>query len=333
VIRVGLVGYGLAGAVFHAPLIRACKRMEISAVLTSRDAPCAVRDLDSLLDRSELVVVASPNATHFEISKAALQADKHVVVDKPFTTSAAQAEELIDLAAARGRKLTVFQNRRWDSDYLTVRSVLPRLGEVHLFEAHWDRFRPEIRDSWKEQPDEANGLLGDLGSHLIDQALQLFGTPEAVQADLAKQRTGAQVDDYFALTLFYGERRVLLSASTLAAAPRPRFAIYGTLGSFVRYGLDPQEAQLKDGADPLSPAFGVDQERGCFMSPDGDRELIQTCPGEYLSFYEQVADAVLSDGAVPVAPDEALEVMGIIELAKQSAREGRRIHVTGERLS
>lgn len=332
-IRVGLVGYGLAGAVFHAPLIRACKRMEIAAVLTSRDAPCAVRDLGTLLDRSDLVVVASPNATHFDIAKAALQADKHVVVDKPFTTTLAEAEELIGLSADRGLKLTVFQNRRWDSDYLTACSVLPRLGEVRLFEAHWDRFRTEIRESWKEQPDDANGLLPDLGSHLIDQALQLFGIPDAVQADLAKQRQGAQVDDYFALTFFYGEMRALLSASTLIAEPRPRFAIHGTKGSFVKEGIDPQEQQLKDGLQPSSSVFGVDPSDGHLTRPGGTAESVPSERGSYPAFYEHVADAVLSGRDMPVAPGEALHVMRIIELAKQSAREGRRIHIHGERMS
>lgn len=332
-IRVGLVGYGLAGAVFHAPLIRACRRMDITAVLTSRAAPCAVRDLDALLDRSDLVVVASPNATHFEIAKAALQADKHVVIDKPFTSSVAEAKDLIALAADRGLKLTIFHNRRWDSDYLTARSVLPRLGLVPLFEAHWDRFRTEIREGWKEQPDQANGLLPDLGSHLVDQALQLFGTPDAVQADLAKQRQSTQVDDYFSLVLFYGEMRAVLSASTLIAEPRPRFAIHGIQGSFVKHGLDPQEQQLKDGADPLSPGFGVDPNDGRFTRPDGSGDQVPSLRGCYPAFYEQVANAVLDGGDVPVPASEALQVMRIIELAKQSAREGRRILMNGESVS
>ena len=179
-IRVGLAGYGLAGAKFHAPLIRACERMELSAVLTSRDVPECVDSLDELLGRSDLVVVATPNTTHFEIASAALNAGKHVVVDKPFTVTLDEADSLIALARERGRMLTVFHNRRWDSDFLTVRKVLPRLGEVMLFEAHWDRFRPEIKAGWREVPQPGGGVLSDLGPHMIDQALLLFGMPQEI---------------------------------------------------------------------------------------------------------------------------------------------------------
>src|SRR5439155_24829896 len=182
---------GLAGSVFHAPLIRACERMELAAVLTSRDVPERVGTLDELLERSDLVVVATPNTTHFEIAAAALKAGKHVVVDKPFAVTVEEADELIALAKPRERVLTVFHNRRWDSDFLTVRKVLPQLGEVMLFEAHWDRFRPEIKPGWREVPQPGGGMLSDLGPHMIDQALMLFGMPDAVTADVLAQRQGA----------------------------------------------------------------------------------------------------------------------------------------------
>lgn len=329
-IRVGLAGYGLAGATFHAPLIRACERMELSAVLTSRDAPGAVRTFDELLERSDLVVVATPNATHFDIARAALHAGKHVVIDKPFTVTVAEADELIALAHDEDRKLTVFHNRRWDADFLTVRAVLPRVGEIQLFEAHWDRFRLAIREGWKEAPHEGTGLLADLGSHLIDQALTLFGAPEAVQADIAIQRPAARVDDYFAVTLHYGSMRAVLSASTLTAEPRPRFALHGTGGSFVKSGLDPQEQQLKEGVDPASSAFGVDPVDGLLTLPDGSQQSIAARRGSYGTFYEQLADALLGNSEVPVEPLSARDVMHIIELARKSAREGRRIHLNGE---
>ena len=329
-IRVGLAGYGLAGATFHAPLIRACTRMELSGVLTSREAPLAVSTLSELLDRSDLIVVATPNATHYEIARAALESGKHVAVDKPFTATVAEADELIALARQQSGMLTFFHNRRWDADFLTVRSVLPRLGEVQLFEAHWDRFRPAIREGWKEVPNEGTGVSADLGSHLIDQALQLFGTPDSLQADLSIQRPNARVDDYFQLILHYGSMRAVLSASTLVADARPRFAVHGTAGSFVKLGLDVQEQQLKDGLHPISPDFGIDPEPAWLTLPNGSRERIPTERGVYLDFYDRLAAALLGKSEVPVDPTEAREVMQIIELARMSAREGRRIELNGE---
>jgi scyllo-inositol 2-dehydrogenase (NADP+) len=196
-----------------------------------------------------------------------------------------------------------------------------------LFEAHWDRFRPAIKQGWKEVPEEGTGLLNDLGPHLIDQALQLFGTPEAVTGDVAIQRAGAQVDDYFELTLHYGTARAAVGASTLVAHPRPRFALHGTEGSYVKYGLDPQEEALKAGADPLDPDFGSDPVNGQFTAAGGAREIIPTERGRYRDFYDRVADAILDDVSVPVKPEDAREVMQIIALARESARQGRRLPV------
>jgi scyllo-inositol 2-dehydrogenase (NADP+) len=325
-IKVGLVGYGLAGAVFHAPLINACDALDLAAVLTSREAPNAVRTLDELLRQCELVVIASPNRTHFPIAKQALEAGKHVVVDKPMTVTVRAAEELIALAAECGRLLTVFHNRRWDGDYLTARKILPLLGEVSLFEACWDRFRPAIKQGWREVPDEGAGLLSDLGPHLIDQALQLFGMPDAVSADVEMQRSDAAVDDYFELILHYGARRVKLGASTMVADPRPRFAVHGSAGSFVKYGLDTQEAALKAGVDPLSPGFGIDERHGVLTLPDGTSET-PTEPGNYLEFYELVARALSDGGSVPVDPADALDGLRIIDLARESSRSGRRLEL------
>jgi scyllo-inositol 2-dehydrogenase (NADP+) len=323
-IRAGLVGYGLAGSAFHAPLIRACGRMELSAVMTSRDVPLAVRALDELLERSDLVVVASPNATHFDIARAAIEAGKHVVVDKPFTPTIGEADELIALAAASRVKLTVFYNRRWDSDFLTVRELLPELGDVRLYEAHWDRFRPALREGWKEEPDGTTGVLNDLGPHLIDQALVLFGMPEALTADIAAQREGSRIDDYFELTLHYGAMRVVLASSSLVAAARPRFAVHGSGGSFVKYGLDPQEAAMKTGADPLDAGFGFDDSDGVLTAPHGTRQTIKSERGCYARFYEQVADSIMGGTPLPVDAADARAVTQNIELARQSARDGRR---------
>jgi scyllo-inositol 2-dehydrogenase (NADP+) len=327
IIRVGLVGYGLAGSVFHAPLIRACERMELTAVLTSRDAPNRVDSLDELIERSELVVVASPNATHFPIAKQALQAGRHVVVDKPFAVTVEEADELIRIARDRNRILSAFHNRRWDSDFLTVTELLPRLGDVMLFEANWDRFRPQIKQGWREVPEPGGGVLNDLGPHLVDQALLLFGMPDAIEADILAQRDQAEVDDYFALTLHYGRARVCLASSTLIAAPRPRFAVHGTNGSFVRHGLDPQEAQLKGGMDPGHSQFGVDPRDGTFVSPDGSSEPLRTARGNYRGYYDGVAAAILDGAPVPVAANDARDGLALIDLARRASAEGRRLPV------
>jgi scyllo-inositol 2-dehydrogenase (NADP+) len=321
-IRVGLVGYGLAGKVFHAPLIRACQRMMLAAVLTTREAPARVATLDELIERSDLVVIASPNQTHFPIAKAALDAGRHVIVDKPFAVALAEADALIALAERKGRVLSVFHNRRWDSDFLTVLEILPRLGEVMLFEAHWDRFRPQIKEGWRERLEPGGGVLSDLGPHLIDQALQLFGKPEAIDADIGAQRPSAAVDDYFDVTLHYGRCRVRLCCSTLVATPRPRFAIHGTQGSYVKQSLDPQEAQLKAGLDPHDPSFGVDEEDGIFVGTNGKPEPVATSKGNYRAFYEAIADSILNRAPPPVAARDARDGLALISLARQAATLG-----------
>jgi len=321
-VRTLIIGRGLGGSVFHAPLIRAVPALELVGIVGATDAEAAAVAKDC-----DLVVISTPNETHFPLAKAALGAGKHVVVDKPFTVTLAEADALTALASERGRRLAVFHNRRWDGDFLTVKRLLGsgRLGAPSLFEAHWDRFRPALRDGWKEAPEAGAGLLLDLGPHLIDQAVQLFGRPEAVTADMAAQRPGSRVDDYFAITLHYGSMRAVLGASTLVAEPRPRFAVHGTGGSYVKFGLDPQEAELKAGVDPREA--GKDPRDGTLTLPDGSREPIPTERGRYVAFYEAMAEAILGGGAVPVEPGEARETMRLIDLAARSAREGRRLVV------
>jgi scyllo-inositol 2-dehydrogenase (NADP+) len=249
------------------------------------------------------------------------------VIDKPFTVTVEQADELIDLARDRGRVLTAFHNRRWDGDFLTVRNVVPRLGEIYLFEAHWDRFRPAIKQGWREEEPVGGGLLNDLGPHMFDQALQLFGAPQAISADVFAQRPGARADDYFDVTFHYASRRVCLRSSTLVSAPRPRFALHGTGGSFVKFGLDPQEEQLKNGLAPGNPQFGFTDLRGTFTQPDGASESIATDRGNYSAFYDQVASAILDGAAVPVDPADARTGLLLIDLARRAAETGQRLPV------
>jgi scyllo-inositol 2-dehydrogenase (NADP+) len=333
VIRVGLIGYGLAGAVFHEPLINACNGLELTAVLTSREHPLRVDSVEELFRRCDLVVVASPNDSHFPLAQAALEQGKHVVVDKPFTVAVAvaEADALIALARKARRMLTVFHNRRWASDFLSLRQVLPRLGELFLVEAHWDRFRPEVRERWRERPGPGAGLLADLGPHMVDEMLQLFGMPDAIAADIFAQRPGAMVDDSFDLRLDYGSRRVWLLASSMVAEPRPRFAVHGSGGSFVKHGLDPQEEQLKAGMDPRDPRFGVEESIGTLTRPDGSTEQVPTERGRYLDFYTAVVAAIDEGAPVPVDPADARDGLALIDLARRAAAEGRRLPVQAAR--
>jgi len=337
-IRTGVIGFGLGGTVFHAPLVEAVKGLELVAVATSRaDAVhaayphAAVVTPEALIADPDiaLVAISTPNDTHFPLARAALEAGKHVVIDKPFATSAAEAAELIALAKARGLVLCPFHNRRWDSDFLAVRALVDsgRLGEILLYEAHWDRFRPDMAQPWKESIAAGSGQLPDLGPHMIDQVLVLFGAPEAVSGDLAVQRPGGEVDDYFALTLHYGIRRVILASSRLVAAPRPRFGIHGRAGSFVKYGLDPQEFALRSGGSVNDPGHGLEDPAnyGVLTLPDGTRETIPSARGDYRLFYAGVAEAIAQGAPPPIDPADALTGLRIIELARHSAAEGRRL--------
>ena len=340
-VNVALFGYGLAGGMFHAPLIAAEQRFRLTRVVSSREdeirraVPQALVSKDTeaaLSDESiRLVVIATPNHSHASLARDALLAGKHVVVDKPFVVDPADGADLIGLAADRGRILTVFHNRRWDGDFLTVSRLLAegRLGDVALAEMRWDRFRSEIKQGWRELPEGGAGLLADLGPHLVDQALRLFGYPDTIGGDVACQRTDALVDDYFEITLHDGRKRVILSASTLVTAARPRFALHGSKGSFVKYGLDPQEAMLRAGGSPYDLNFGMDrpEHHGVLIGAAG-RERIPTEHGDWRIFYERVADAILGGAPAPVDPADALTGLSIIECARRSARDGRLLRFT-----
>lgn len=337
-IRTGLIGFGLGGTAFHAPLIEAVDGFELAAIGTSRQeavataypgVPAVAAEALIADPTIELVVVSTPNPTHFSLAQAALRAGKHVVIDKPLTPTAAEAEALIALAESQGRLLLPFHNRRWDSDFLAVQALLDsgRLGEILLFEAHWDRFRPELSQAWKEA--DGAGQLLDLGPHMLDQALVLFGMPDAVQGDVVGQRGNSPVDDYFAVTLFYGARRVVLASSRMIAAARPRFALHGRGGSFVKYGLDPQEAAMRAGGSLRDPAHGLEDpaQHGVLTLPDGTQECIPSERGDYRRFYAGVAAAIREGAAAPVAAADALAGLRLIELARRSAAEGRRISI------
>lgn len=332
-LRAGLVGYGFAGKTFHAPLIAAVPGLALAAVASSdppkvaADWPAVTVDPDyaTLCARPDvdLVVVATPNDSHFPIARAALLAGKHVVVDKPFTVAVAEAEELAALAEAHGLVLSVFHNRRWDSDFLTLRRLIDSgsLGRVVSLESRFDRFRPQVRDRWRERPGPGSGVWYDLGPHLVDQALVLFGPPDAVHADIVAQRDGATADDYFHVTLRYNSLRVILAASMLAPASTPRFVVQGTAGGFVKHGLDPQEDALKAGLRPPAPNWGVDPRPGTLTTWADDAPVtaeVAPMPGDYPAYYAGVRDAILGLGPNPVPGEEAIAVMRMIADALRS---------------
>lgn len=337
-IRTGIIGYGLGGMAFHAPLLDAVPGLELAAIASSRAElvherypQVAVTTPDALLaDPSiELVVITTPNDTHVPLARRALEAGKHVVIDKPFATNLPDGEGLVALAKYKGRLVSAFHNRRWDGDFLTVRKLVEAgtLGEVMLAELRWDRFRPALAQAWKEDPGAGAGILADLGPHLIDQTLQLFGTPEALYADIAVQREGGRTDDYFELTLYYGASRVTLSAGRLFVTPRPRFWLHGTRADFAKHGLDPQEERVKEGARYTDPGVGDEEPKlhGTLTRPDGSSETVPTETGDYRGFYAGIAKAIAEGTAPPVSGEDAVLGLRIIELARESAKLGQRL--------
>ena len=345
-LNVGLIGYGFAGATFHAPLIAAVPGLTLAHVASSR--PEAVRaaqphvrvhaDAQAMLAAPDLdvVVIATPNATHAPLARHALLAGQHVVVDKPFTLSLADAEELAALATRQGRRLSVFQNRRWDNDFLTVREQIASgvLGEVHTFISTLDRYRPEVRKRWREDgATPGAGILFDLGPHLIDQALVLFGRPLDVMADAFAQRPGATAPDYFHVVLRYGGGlRAILHSGMLAREPAPRFIVHGRRGTLVKHGFDPQEDALRAGRTPREPGWGLDPETAyasVVVDHDGKPapSRVPTLPGAHHAYYEALHRAITQGAPLPVTPSEAVNLMRVIEAAQRSALDGRTVPI------
>lgn len=292
------------------------------------------RSLDELLadERIRLCVVTTPNDSHFEIARKCLNAGRAVLIDKPFTVTSDEARQLKRLAEEHGLLLTVYQSRRLDGDFKTVRKLIAEktLGRVVIFESHFDRFRPTIKDAWREKPGPGAGMLYDLAPHLIDQTLQLFGKPVAITADVRCEREGGTVDDAFDLRFEYPGMRALLRSTMIACAHETRFVIHGEAGSFLKNALDPQEAALNRGVAPGGPDWGEDPEANwgtLYLASDtttGGRK-IKTERGDYREFYANVRDAMLGKTPLAVTPQQGLDVMRGIELAFQSSRERRTV--------
>ena len=349
-LRAALVGYGNAGRIDHAPLISGVPGLVLQCIVSSqpeavaRDWPAvpvvATADQAFADPAIDLVVIATSNTSHHGLAKAALLAGKHVVVDKPFTVTLAEAEDLLAVARVQQRVVTVFQNRRFDADFLALKRVLAsgRLGRIVHFESHYDRYRPEVLQRWRDDDLPGSGLWFDLGAHLVDQALQLFGCPDELLVDQALQRDGARATDWFHATLRYAHDpalRVILHASALVPALGPRFAVHGTLGSFVKYGLDTQEDALKAGGRPrLAPdgvvpaEWGRDPRVGQIVRHVEGQAVAEAAPdvaGNYLAFYVMLAAHLRGEGPAPVTALEAHQLMALLTRGELSARQGHRV--------
>lgn len=343
-LRTALVGFGYAGQTFHAPLIAATPGLDLAWIVSSNgdkvrshwsDVAVTPEISTILADPGiDLVVIATPNDTHADLAQRALLAGKHVVVDKPFTVTLDEARSLAALEQQTGHILSVFHNRRWDADFLTLSSLIQdgTLGRVTQFESHFDRFRPVPRDRWRERAGVPGaGLWYDLGPHIIDQALCLFGRPESLWADIGTQRPGGGATDYFHAILRYADGlRVILHGSMLTADSGRRFAVHGDKGSFVKYGLDSQEDMLKAGVAPGCGGWGQDPHPGSLTRVDADgttmnAEIHAGLPGDYRRYYAAIANAIMGQQPNPVTAGQAIHVMEMIEAGVQSALTGHTV--------
>lgn len=336
--RVGIIGFGFVAKTFHVPLIKRTDGYEITAVSSSHpdDVKAVLPDVDVVSDPKslathpdvDLVVIASPNETHTPLAEHAMRAGRNVVVDKPFTITVDEARYLGAVAEERGVLLSVFQNRRWDSDFLTVKDAINRdlVGRVVGFESRIDRFRPEVRERWRELPGPGSGLLYDLGPHLIDQTLTLFGIPDTVQATVAKQRQGTRTDDFFQLVLRYGDMIATLQCGSLVSGGSARFSVHGDKASIVKEKPDIQEDQLRAGILPGSNEWGVDPDDATvYEGATGSSSTLKAQRGDQRGYYVALREALLGLAPNPVPPQQGATVMAIIEAGFRSDKEGRRV--------
>ncbi|MDB4584920.1 Gfo/Idh/MocA family oxidoreductase [Draconibacterium sp.] len=342
-IKTAISSFGMSGLVFHGPLLKVNSDFEVVHILErtknlSKDLfpeATIVRSYDEILDNPEieLVVVNTPDKFHYEMVKQALEAGKHVVVEKPITQKSAQAIELVELAKDKGVVFTVYQNRRWDGDFRTVQKVLAegKLGRLVEFESHFDRYRTFITpDTWKEVGDEYAGVLYNLGSHMVDQAYVLFGKPKAVTAHLKIVRTGGVVTDYYDIRLEYDDFAALLKCSYLVKNEGPRYILYGEYGTFFKNGIDPQEEILKNGVMPVGDDWGTElpEDWGTlFYEENGEdfEELVETIPGDYNIFYKNVYNVIRNGAELFVKPEETVEVLKILEACLESNQKRRTV--------
>jgi predicted dehydrogenase len=338
-INTALASFGMSGKVFHAPVLSRHPGFELTKIVERSKNELAgiyphiqsVRSFEDLLadDSIELIIVNTPDFTHYEYTSKALKAGKHVIVEKPFTQSVEDGNALIDSAKKQNRILSVFQNRRWDGDFLTVRKIIENgnLGRLVEFEANYMRFRNYIQaDTWKESPELGSSITYNLGSHMIDQALTLFGMPQSVWADIDTLRDGGLIDDYYHIRLIYPSIKVSLKATYLAREETPRYILHGTEGSFLKYGIDPQEELLKKGGNPFEPDWGKEPESlwGILNTRINGlhfRGKIETEAGNYAAYYDNIYDAIRNDAPLSVTPQQSLDAIRVIVAAFKSSAE------------
>jgi scyllo-inositol 2-dehydrogenase (NADP+) len=336
----------MSGEVFHAPLLEAHPGFVLNAVvqrklptITKRYPQVKVyKDVDEIVNDKaiELVVVNTPNETHYDYTHRLLEAGKHIIVEKPFTVTSEEAEKLIRFAKQKNRVLTVFQSRRWDGDFLTIRKVIDNkwLGKIVEFEAHYDRFRNYIEpNTWKEESKPGTGILYNLGSHMIDQVLVLFGMPKEVDARVGVQRPGGRVDDFYDIRMTYDGFHVIVKSSYLVRESGPRYMIHGTEGSFIQYGIDTQEQALKEGKTPGTPGWGSgprDSWGKLNTTPNGlhVESRVETLPGSYLLYYDNIFSAIREGKEIAVKPEESMRVIAVIEACYESNRLRKAIQIS-----
>lgn len=341
-LNVGIIGFGMSASVFHGPIMSSLDYFNIAAIVCSREETVlaakkrfpdaeVTNNAEKVIndEKIDLIIVATPNISHYDLATKALRAKKHVIVEKPFTVTTMEADELIQLAKEQERILTVYQNRRWDSDFLTIKSVVNKglLGEVVEYEARFDRFRNVVKNGWREEELPGSGILYDLGSHLIDQALCLFGLPNEVRADIRTQRADAKCDDNFEVVLNYDKLKVTLKAGMLVREALPHFTLLGNKGSFVKYGLDVQEDALKKGETPSTLANWGEEPESIWGTLNTEieglhfRGKLASINGDYRKFYENVHRAILKEEELIVRPEESRNTIRIIELAIESNKQ------------
>lgn len=339
-VKIGILGYGFSAQTFHIPFISNMKEYEFSGIYSSKqdlfkknfpNVPC-YSDVHSLFNRDDIeaVIVTTPNEFHYSHAKMAILAGKHVILEKPVVVDPIEGEELLSLSKKHNKKIIAFQNRRWDSDFLSLIDIIKtdRLGTISHFESHMDRYRPVVRQRWREGSNPGAGLLYDLGSHLIDQALVLFGPPESINADIRLQRPGANAVDYFHLILNYKNFPAILHASSYVLGPKQRYIVHGSKASYIKYGIDPQEQSLKNGASPLSPGFGEESPEiagKLYTELEDDawqEEVIKSRKGNYLDFFKKASACIREEGSNPVPFEEALNVIKIIASAIKFSQTG-----------
>lgn len=347
-IRVGVVGFGISAKVFHLPFINILPDyFDLVAILQRRGdeakaaypAATIVRSFEEMMrnDSIDLVVITTPNDTHFPYTKMALEAGKHVVLEKPFTNTTAEAKALVDIASRSGKVLSVYQNRRYVSDFRTIKEILNQqlLGDIHEFEAHYDRYRAEARPTaWREAPLPGSGILYDLGAHIIDQALYFFGLPTYITADIRLQRPHARVDDFFNIWLDYGFNKVILHAGMLVREQGPRYMIHGTRGSFIKYGEDPQEVRLRAGDVPEGEDWGKESKEiyGLLHTEKNGKIIKERYPslkGSYADYYLDLYNTIAHGAPVKQTAEHGYNTIRMIELALQSSNEKRTIPCSG----